>query len=128
MSGCDALQAACSSDERRELVRASGALCGIDDVEVYDDGVTLCVRLFGAVPEGLKAWNVVVTGGAEGLGLGIAPGRGPSREMGLGNSLAGRGVIRVHCSTSSASAAGRGPGRTASARRPRSCRAIGRSR
>ena len=71
MSGCDALQAACSSDERRELVRASGALCGIDDVEVYDDGVTLCVRLFGAVPEGLKAWNVVVTGGARITGIAV---------------------------------------------------------
>jgi hypothetical protein len=64
MSGCDPFGPACAGDERREFVRASGALCGIDDIEVYEDGVSLCVRLFGAPPQGLGPENVVITGGA----------------------------------------------------------------
>jgi predicted phage baseplate assembly protein len=71
MTGCDALHATCASNERRELVRASGTLCGIDDIEVYDDGVTLCVRLFGTVPGGLKLENVVVTGGTRITGIAV---------------------------------------------------------
>jgi hypothetical protein len=53
----------CADDKRRELVRASGTLGGIDYVEVYPDGVTLCVHLFGRMPQELSARNVVVDGG-----------------------------------------------------------------
>ncbi|RTL84364.1 MAG: putative baseplate assembly protein [Hyphomicrobiales bacterium] len=69
MSGCDPFGPACAGDERREFVRASGALCGIDDIEVYEDGVSLCVRLFGAPPQGLGPENVVITGGARITGI-----------------------------------------------------------
>jgi predicted phage baseplate assembly protein len=44
-------------------VRGSGKLGGLDYVEVYPDGVTLCVHLFGRIPEGLSARNVAVEGG-----------------------------------------------------------------
>ena len=53
----------CADDKRRELVRASGTLGGIDFVEVDPDGVTLCVHLFGRLPPTLSARNVVVEGG-----------------------------------------------------------------
>jgi hypothetical protein len=53
----------CIEDKRRRAVRLSGTLCGIDYVEVERDGLTLCVRLFGHVPENLSVRNVVIEGG-----------------------------------------------------------------
>jgi len=63
MNLCNPFTPVCRGDERREDVRSSGTLCGIDDVEVYPDGVTICARLFGTVPEGLTADNVKISGG-----------------------------------------------------------------
>lgn len=53
----------CGADGRRPLVRASVELAGIDYVEVYPDGVTLCVHFFGSLPKHLGARNVIVEGG-----------------------------------------------------------------
>lgn len=53
----------CAIDRRRALVHASSQLCGLDEVEVLADGVTLQARLFGHVPEGLTERNVHVEGG-----------------------------------------------------------------
>jgi hypothetical protein len=50
-------------DARRQRVRASAHLCGIDYVEVYPDGVTLCVHFFGKVPGEVGAANVAIEGG-----------------------------------------------------------------
>lgn len=66
---CDPFGPICTDDTRQERVRASGTLCGIDDVEVYEDGLTLCVRLFGRVPDGLRPENLVITGGARITGI-----------------------------------------------------------
>ncbi len=66
--GCDPLPR-CSVPARRERLRRSGALNGIDYVEVGDDGVSLCVHLFGAMPPGLGVANVRVTGGDRITGL-----------------------------------------------------------
>ncbi|HXS04536.1 MAG TPA: putative baseplate assembly protein [Rhodanobacter sp.] len=60
--GC-ALLPACSVPARRERLRRSGTLNGIDYVEVGDDGVSLCVHLLGAIPQGLGVANVRVSGG-----------------------------------------------------------------
>jgi hypothetical protein len=68
MSVCAQLPV-CADERRRERVRASGTLGGIDYVEVYPDGVTLCVRLFGTVPETLRAGNVAVEGGERITGI-----------------------------------------------------------
>jgi hypothetical protein len=56
-------QQICGTDTRRQQVRASDTLAGIDYVEVYPDGVTLCVHFFGAMPRQLNAANVVIEGG-----------------------------------------------------------------
>jgi hypothetical protein len=69
MNECSPFTAICRGNERRDDVRSSGSLCGIDDVEVYPDGVTICARLFGAVPDGLKADNVRITGGTRITGI-----------------------------------------------------------
>ena len=58
--GC-APQPACSVPARRERLRRSGTLNGIDYVEVGDDGVSLCVHLLGAIPQGLGVANVRVS-------------------------------------------------------------------
>ena len=52
-----------ASDDRRALLRASRTLGGIDYVEVYPDGVTLCVHMFGTPPRDLTLRNVVIEGG-----------------------------------------------------------------
>ena len=54
----------CARDGRRSRVRASGELSGIDYVEVYRDGVTLCVHFFGAQPADLTSDHIVIEGGA----------------------------------------------------------------
>ncbi len=66
--GCQLLPS-CAEDTRRERVRLGGSLNGIDYVEVGDDGVTLCVHLFGEVPEGIGVANVRVSGGDRIVGL-----------------------------------------------------------
>lgn len=53
----------CAVDRRRALVHASSKLCGLDEVEILADGVTLRVRLFGHVPDGLTDRNVRIEGG-----------------------------------------------------------------
>lgn len=60
--GC-ALQPRCSVPARRERLRRSGELNGIDYVEVGEDGVSLCVHLFGSIPQDLGITNVRFTGG-----------------------------------------------------------------
>ncbi len=59
----------CSAPARRERLRRSGTLNGIDYVEVGNDGVSLCVHLFGAIPVGLGVANVRVSGGDRITGL-----------------------------------------------------------
>jgi len=66
--GCAPLPA-CSVPARREKLRLAGTLNGIDYVEVGDDGVSLCVHLFGDIPQGLDVANVRVSGGDRITGL-----------------------------------------------------------
>ncbi|HEX7111463.1 MAG TPA: putative baseplate assembly protein [Mizugakiibacter sp.] len=66
--GCDGLPV-CGEPARRARLRASGQLNGIDYVEVGDDGVTLCVHLFGDIPAGIGVANVRVRGGRRITGL-----------------------------------------------------------
>ncbi len=66
----------CGVAARREKLRLGGTLNGIDFVEVGDDGVSLCVHLFGAIPPGLDATNLRLTGGDRSTGLrvvGVSP-------------------------------------------------------
>ncbi|MGB3463165.1 MAG: putative baseplate assembly protein, partial [Rhodanobacter lindaniclasticus] len=60
--GCAPLPA-CSVPARRDKLRQAGTLNGIDYVEVGDDGTSLCVHLFGDVPQGLGVANVRISGG-----------------------------------------------------------------
>jgi hypothetical protein len=55
--------AACGTDRRRTAVQAHGHLCGLDEVEVLPDGVSLRARLFGHVPETLAERHVRIEGG-----------------------------------------------------------------
>ena len=66
--GCAPLPA-CSMPARREKLRLSGTLNGIDYVEVGDDGTSLCVHLFGDIPAGLDVANVSISGGDRITGL-----------------------------------------------------------
>jgi len=66
--GCT-LPPSCSVPARRERLRLSTQLNGIDYVEVGDDGVTLCVHLFGAIPADIGVANVRVSGGDRITGL-----------------------------------------------------------
>lgn len=66
--GCATLPA-CSVPARREKLRRSGTLNGIDYVEVGDDGTSLCVHLFGEIPTGLGVANVRISGGDRITGL-----------------------------------------------------------
>ena len=66
--GCTALPA-CSMPARRDKLREGGTLNGIDYVEVGDDGTSLCVHLFGAIPPGLGVANVRISGGDRITGL-----------------------------------------------------------
>ncbi|MFC5526883.1 putative baseplate assembly protein [Rhodanobacter ginsengisoli] len=59
----------CSVPARRERLHRAGTLNGIDYVEVGDDGVSLCVHLFGAIPPGLGVAHVRVSGGDRITGL-----------------------------------------------------------
>src|SRR6185312_4271617 len=59
----------CPRQPRPERLRRSGTLNGIDYVEVGDDGVSLCVHLLGAIPQGLGVANVRVSGGDRITGL-----------------------------------------------------------
>jgi hypothetical protein len=60
--GCVSLPA-CSDEARRERLRLSGRLNGIDYVEVGDSGKSLCIHLFGEVPAELGIGNVRISGG-----------------------------------------------------------------
>lgn len=66
--GCAPLPA-CSVPARREKLRLAGTLNGIDYVEVGDDGTSLCVHLFGEIPQGLGVTNVRISGGDRITGL-----------------------------------------------------------
>ena len=66
--GCAVLPA-CSVPARREKLRLSGTLNGIDYVEVGDDGTSLCVHLFGNIPQGIGVANVRIGGGDRITGL-----------------------------------------------------------
>ncbi|MHB1057976.1 MAG: putative baseplate assembly protein [Rhodanobacter sp.] len=66
--GCAPLPA-CSVPARREKLRLAGTLNGIDNVEVGDDGTSLCVHLFGDIPQGLGVANVRISGGDRITGL-----------------------------------------------------------
>jgi hypothetical protein len=66
--GCASLPA-CSVPARREKLRLSGTLNGIDYVEVGDDGTSLCVHLFGDIPQGIGVANVRISGGDRITGL-----------------------------------------------------------
>ncbi len=66
--GCLTLPA-CSVPARREKLRQAGTLNGIDYVEVGDDGTSLCVHLFGEIPQGLGVANVRISGGDRITGL-----------------------------------------------------------
>lgn len=66
--GCAPLPS-CGVPARREKLRLAGTLNGIDYVEVGDDGVSLCVHLFGAIPQGLGVANVRIGGGDRITGL-----------------------------------------------------------
>jgi hypothetical protein len=66
--GC-VLLPACSAPARRDKLRLAGTLNGIDYVEVGDDGVSLCVHLFGEIPQGLGVANVRISGGERITGL-----------------------------------------------------------
>ena len=52
----------CRDDGRRLDVRRAG-LNGIDYLDVADDQLSLCVHLFGPVPDGLTPANFVIEGG-----------------------------------------------------------------
>ncbi|EIL97788.1 putative baseplate assembly protein [Rhodanobacter thiooxydans] len=66
--GCAPLPA-CSMPARRDKLRQTGTLNGIDYVEVGDDGTSLCVHLFGDIPQGLSVANVRISGGDRITGL-----------------------------------------------------------
>ncbi|MCP1375221.1 putative baseplate assembly protein [Dyella lutea] len=66
--GCG-LSPSCTVPARRDRLRQGGQLNGIDFVEVGDDGVTLCVHLFGPIPQGITVANVRVSGGDRITGL-----------------------------------------------------------
>ena len=66
--GCAPLPA-CSVPARRDKLRQAGTLNGIDYVEVGDDGTSLCVHLFGDIPQGLGVANVRISGGDRITGL-----------------------------------------------------------
>ncbi|MES1153620.1 MAG: putative baseplate assembly protein, partial [Rhodanobacter sp.] len=66
--GCAQLPA-CGVPARRDKLRLAGTLNGIDYVEVGDDGVSLCVHLFGEIPQGLGVANVRISGGDRITGL-----------------------------------------------------------
>jgi hypothetical protein len=66
--GCAPLPA-CGVPARRDRLRQSTTLNGIDFVEVGDDGITLCVHLFGAIPQGLGVANLRLSGGDRITGL-----------------------------------------------------------
>jgi hypothetical protein len=58
----------CRDEARRQDVRDHG-LNGIDDVEVGDDQRTLCVHVFGKIPEDVGPANVRIDGGRPGRGI-----------------------------------------------------------
>lgn len=79
--GCT-LVPSCSVPARREKLRLGGQLNGIDYIEVGDDGVSLCVHLFGDVPQGLDMDNVRISGGERITGLRVLDVE-PERELEL---------------------------------------------
>jgi predicted phage baseplate assembly protein len=66
--GCERVPA-CGEPARRARLRAAGHLNGIDYVEVGDDGVTLCLHLFGPIPPGIKPEHIRISGGDRITGL-----------------------------------------------------------
>ncbi len=66
--GCERIPA-CGESLRRERLRAAGHLNGLDFVEVGDDGVTLCLHLFGPIPPGIGAEHIRISGGDRITGL-----------------------------------------------------------
>ncbi|HEY9130838.1 MAG TPA: putative baseplate assembly protein [Dyella sp.] len=66
--GCG-LPPSCGRDRRRESLRVTGKLNGIDYVEVGDDGTSLCIHLFSPIPSDIGVANVRVSGGDRITGL-----------------------------------------------------------
>lgn len=66
--GCERIPA-CGEPARRERLRAAGHLNGLDFVEVGDDGVTLCMHLFGPIPPGIGPEHIRIGGGDRITGL-----------------------------------------------------------
>ncbi|HEY4146794.1 putative baseplate assembly protein [Pinirhizobacter sp.] len=60
---------ACALPLRRLKLLGGESLNGIDYVEVGEDGTSLCVHLFGAIPQGLGVANVRIEGGDRITGL-----------------------------------------------------------
>jgi hypothetical protein len=60
---------ACALPLRRQKLLGGQSLNGIDYVEVGEDGTSLCVHLFGAIPQGLGVANVRIEGGDRITGL-----------------------------------------------------------
>jgi hypothetical protein len=60
---------ACALPLRRQKLMGGQSLNGIDYVEVGEDGTSLCVHLFGAIPQGLGVANVRIEGGDRITGL-----------------------------------------------------------
>jgi len=64
MTHCDCPPASgCQVSERRRRLLANPRWNGIDYVEVDDDQRSLCVHLFGRIPEDLTPANVRILGG-----------------------------------------------------------------
>lgn len=66
--GCERLPV-CAEPARRGALRSAGHLNGIDFVDVGDDGITLCVHLFGPIPPGIGPEHVRIAGGDRITGL-----------------------------------------------------------
>lgn len=67
-AGCAPLPV-CGDPARRRRLHGGGHLNGIDFVDVGDDGRTLCVHLFGGIPEGIGPGHVRISGGERITGL-----------------------------------------------------------
>lgn len=53
----------CRNEQRREAVRQTRQLCGLDYLEVSADQRTLTVYFLGKAPESLKPANIIIEGG-----------------------------------------------------------------
>ncbi|MDQ6648338.1 MAG: putative baseplate assembly protein, partial [Pseudomonadota bacterium] len=89
--GC-AAKPACSVSARRDKLRLANKLNGIDYVEVGDDGTSLCVHLFGDIPQGIGVANVRISGGDRITGLRVLS-VNPEREPDLHDDACLRVVL-----------------------------------